>query len=112
MKTNRRMILSIFWVALGAALLGSNLAGLLGDYWGGLGGGLLGVGVFQIIRNVRVKADSITLTNLHVDTTKTYTFTDVLGKRSFVVSGADLADEGFCDRLEPRSGVIWFYTKA
>ena len=53
MKTNRRMILSIFWVALGAALLGSNLAGLLGDYWGGLGGGLLGVGVFQVVRNVR-----------------------------------------------------------
>ena len=41
MKTNRRMILSIFWVVLGAALLGANLAGLLG------------VGVFQIIRNVR-----------------------------------------------------------
>ena len=53
MKTNRRMILSIFWVVLGAALLGANLAGLLGDYWGGLGGGLLGVGVFQVIRNVR-----------------------------------------------------------
>ena len=53
MKSNRRMILSIFWVVLGSALLGSNLAGLLGDYWGGLGGGLLGVGVFQVIRNVR-----------------------------------------------------------
>ena len=53
MKRNRRMILSIVWIVLGAALLGSNLAGLLGDYWGGLGGGLLGVGVFQIIRNVR-----------------------------------------------------------
>ena len=53
MKSNRRMILSIFWVVLGAALLGANLTGLLGDYWGGLGGGLLGVGVFQVIRNVR-----------------------------------------------------------
>ena len=53
MKSNRRMILSIFWVVLGAALLGANLTGLLGDYWGGLGGGLLGVGVFQVVRNVR-----------------------------------------------------------
>ena len=53
MKSNRRMILSIVWIVLGASLLGANLAGLLGDYWGGLGGGLLGVGVFQIIRNVR-----------------------------------------------------------
>ena len=53
MKRNRRMILSIVWIVLGASLLGANLAGLLGDYWSGLGGGLLGVGVFQVIRNVR-----------------------------------------------------------
>lgn len=53
MKHNRRMILSIVWIVLGASLLGANLAGLLGDYWSGLGGGLLGVGVFQVIRNVR-----------------------------------------------------------
>ena len=53
MKSNRRMILSIVWIVLGASLLGANLTGLLGDYWGGLGGGLMGVGVFQVIRNVR-----------------------------------------------------------
>ena len=53
MKSNRRMILSIVWIVLGASLLGCNLTGLLGDYWGGLGGGLLGVGVFQVVRNVR-----------------------------------------------------------
>ena len=53
MKSNRRMILSIVWIVLGASLLGANLTGLLGDYWGGLGGGLLGVGVVQTIRNIR-----------------------------------------------------------
>ena len=53
MKTNRRMILSVFWVVLGVALIGCNMAGLLDDYWCGMGGGLLGVGVFQVIRNVR-----------------------------------------------------------
>ena len=53
MKSNRRMILSVVWIVLGASLLGCNLAGLLSDYWGGLGGGLLGVGVFQAVRNVR-----------------------------------------------------------
>ena len=53
MKHNRRMILSIVWIVLGASLLGANLTGLLGDYWGGLGGGLMGVGVFQVVRNVR-----------------------------------------------------------
>ncbi|MCI7727114.1 MAG: hypothetical protein MSH58_08275 [Clostridiales bacterium] len=53
MKSNRRMILSIVWIVLGASLLGANLTGLLGDYWSGLGGGLLGVGVVQTIRNIR-----------------------------------------------------------
>ena len=53
MKSNRRMILSIVWIVLGASLLGANLVGLLGDYWSGLGGGLLGVGVMQTIRNIR-----------------------------------------------------------
>ena len=47
----------------------------------------------------------------HVDTTCTYTFTDPLGKRSFTVSGDRLAQEGFCDALPHRSGVIWFYEK-
>lgn len=53
MKNNRRMILSIFWIVLGTVLIGCNMAGLVDDYGSGLGAGLLGVGVFQIIRNVR-----------------------------------------------------------
>lgn len=53
MKSNRRMILSVVWVVLGASLLVGNLTGLLGDYWGGLGGGLLCVGILQTIRNIR-----------------------------------------------------------
>lgn len=67
-------------------------------------------GFIQLIRNIQVKTDSVTVAP-HVDTTKTYTFTDPLGKRSFTVSGAQLAREGFNDTLALRSGVIWFYTK-
>lgn len=68
-------------------------------------------GFIQIIRNVNVKAESITLTNLHIDTTKTYIFTDELEHRSFSVSGAILASQGFSDKLPHRSGVVWFYQK-
>lgn len=68
-------------------------------------------GFLQIIRNIQVAEDSVTV-HPHVDITKTYTFTDMLGKRSFQISGATLAAEGFTDRLAPRSGVVWFYTKA
>ena len=53
MKSNRRMILSIFWVVLGGVLIGCNMAGLVDDYWCGFGAGLLGVGVVQTIRNIR-----------------------------------------------------------
>lgn len=53
MKSNRRMILSVVWVVLGAVLIGCNMAGLVDDYWCGLGAGLLGVGVVQTIRNIR-----------------------------------------------------------
>ncbi len=69
-------------------------------------------GFVQIIRNVRVPHERITLTNLHIDESKTYTFTDELGKRSFSISGKRLSEEGFSDVLPHRSGVIWFYTKA
>ena len=51
--SNRRMILSIFWVVLGAVLIGCNMAGLVDDYWCGMGAGLLGVGAVQTIRNIR-----------------------------------------------------------
>ena len=68
-------------------------------------------GFLQIIRNVQVTSDSITLKNLRVDPTKTYVFTDPLGKRTLTVDGATLAAEGWSDQLPPRSGVIWFYEK-
>ena len=68
-------------------------------------------GFVQIIRNVNVVSENITLKNLHVDVTKTYTFTNELGHRTFTVSGATLSAEGFSDKLPHRSGVIWFYTK-
>ena len=51
--SNRRLILSIFWVVLGAVLIGCNMAGLVDDYWCGMGTGLLGVGAVQTIRNIR-----------------------------------------------------------
>lgn len=68
-------------------------------------------GFIQIIRNVKVPTDKITLTNLHIDPTKTYTFTDELGKRTVTVAGSKLAAEGWSDSLPHRSGVIWFYSK-
>ena len=54
---SRRIIMSIFWIVLGAVLIGCNLAGLLSEYWCGMGGGLLGAGIVQTIRNLRYLRD-------------------------------------------------------
>lgn len=67
-------------------------------------------GFLQLIRNVQVRTDSVTVFP-HADVTKTYVFTDPVAKRSFTMSGAELAAEGFTDKLEKRSGVIWTYVK-
>ena len=55
MKSDRRMVLSIFWVLLGAALFISSALGMVDSYWSGMGGGLLGVGIVQLIRHIRYR---------------------------------------------------------
>ena len=69
-------------------------------------------GFVQIIRNINVKDDSITLTNLHLDLEKAYTFTDEWSGSSFTVSGKELAQNGLQATLPPRSGLILFYKKS
>ena len=57
MKQNRRFLLSLVWLMLGAGLIVGNVTGLLDDYWGGMGGGFLGVAIVQIIRRIRYKTN-------------------------------------------------------
>lgn len=55
---NKKLALSIFWVILGAVLLGLSTAGVLDSaMYGGMGGGLIAVGALQIARNLRYKRD-------------------------------------------------------
>ena len=55
MKSDRRMVLSIFWVLLGAALFICSALGIVDSYWSGMGGGFLAVGVIQLIRHIRYR---------------------------------------------------------
>ena len=55
MKYDRRMVLSIFWVLLGAALFICSALGIVDSYWSGMGGGFLAVGVIQLIRHIRYR---------------------------------------------------------
>ena len=55
MKYDRRMVLSIFWVLLGAALFICSALGMVDSYWSGMGGGFLAVGIIQLIRHIRYR---------------------------------------------------------
>ena len=55
---NKRIILSIFWIVLGVALNVACFAGNIDNYWSGMGSGLIGVGVIQLIRNIKYKTNA------------------------------------------------------
>jgi len=53
---NKKLALSIFWVVLGAALLGLSVAGILdSSLYAGMGGALIAVGALQIAKNVKYR---------------------------------------------------------
>lgn len=55
---NRKLILSIFWMILGAVLLGLSIAGVLdSSMYAGMGGALIAVGALQVARNLRYRKD-------------------------------------------------------
>ena len=55
MKQNKRTVISIFWIVLGAVLFGCGIAQILDEFWSGVGGGLMGVGIMQMIRILRYR---------------------------------------------------------
>ena len=55
MKYGKKIYLSIFWMVLGAALIGCEMAGLVSEVWGGTGGGFLVVGAWQVYRQLKYR---------------------------------------------------------
>ena len=55
---NRKLILSIFWMILGAVLLGLSVTEVLdSSMYAGMGGALIAVGALQLARNLRYRKD-------------------------------------------------------
>ena len=46
--------LSILWIVLGAVLIACGAASVLDEYWSGMGGAFIAVGVFRMLRHVRI----------------------------------------------------------
>ena len=53
MKKNKKVILSIFWIVLGAGLIVASKLARLDIYWAGMGGGLVFVGALQLFRFIQ-----------------------------------------------------------
>lgn len=54
MKVDKRVIVSIVWVILGAVLIALAFAGIVDMFWNGMGSGLLVVGVIHLLRYYRL----------------------------------------------------------
>lgn len=57
MKYDKKIYLNICYVVLGAVLIGCSFAGFIDSFWNGFGSGLVGIGVIQIIRQLRYRSD-------------------------------------------------------
>ena len=59
MYDNKRLILSIFWIALGVVLMVLTMNGTLDNsIYSGMGGALIAVGVIQVIKQVKYRKNS------------------------------------------------------
>ncbi len=47
-------LVSIFYIVLGAVLIGLSFAGIVDEFWNGMGSALLVIGVIQLIRRYRL----------------------------------------------------------
>lgn len=53
--TNKRIILYVFWVVLGAVLIGLACAEIVDEFWSGMGSGVLVVGVVRLLQMYRFR---------------------------------------------------------
>ena len=55
MKQDKRIIISIIWVIIGAVLVGFAFVGKVDEFWNGMGSTLLVIGILQIVRFSRFR---------------------------------------------------------
>ena len=68
MKNNRRMIVFIIYLLLGAGLMALGVAGVLDSFWSGMGGALIAVGVIRMIRFFRYSKDESYREKMEIET--------------------------------------------
>ena len=67
--TNKRLALYIFYVVLGAALIGLGCVEIIDSFWSGMGSGLLVVGALRLLRMYRFRNNESYRERVEVETT-------------------------------------------
>ena len=78
--------------------------------WCGLQFDKDGTGYVQAIRNVQAPQETLTLRPFVHDQTKIYTFTEAISGKVYIVTGADLYENGMTFSIPQKQGQLWFYT--
>ena len=58
MRSDRRILVSVLYVILGAVLMGLGVAEVVDEFWSGMGGALIGVGAMRLVQIVRYEKNS------------------------------------------------------
>lgn len=53
MKSNRRALISIVWIALGVGLVAASFFETVDEFWSGMGSAFIVVGILQLVRFVK-----------------------------------------------------------
>ncbi len=57
MKYKRRIIVSVVWLVLGAALFFCSFFNVVDDFWSGMGAGLFAVGAVQLVKQIKYRTN-------------------------------------------------------
>lgn len=61
-------VVSIFYIILGAILIGLGFAGVVDEFWNGMGSALLVIGVIQLIRRYRLNKNEVYREKIEIET--------------------------------------------
>ena len=77
--------------------------------WYGLQFDKDGSGLVQVIRNVAVESETVTLWPFVADEGKTYTFTEAVSGEIRSLTGAEIKQNGMTFAMPRKTAQMWFY---
>ena len=99
MNYGKRIYIDIFWIILGAGLIGCGIAGLVDSFWSGMGGALIAVGGVRMVQQIRLRKN---------DEYREKIETEISDERNKFISGKAWAWAGYLFVMINAIGTIGF----